>query len=224
MGYDKETIDCLFCQYVGTGDNADLEALIVSCKPLIETVVSRYDELSSCRDDLVQETLLRLWLALCNRERATQETEHPHNWIYKLVRDAVVTVVRQYSRQLALPLRLTSREREIVDMHDGAQRSFESIAQELKVCVETVKCYYSVAHSKLDSAAKVGNDKTLLEKADQSNLDPAKRYEMKDLHRTWREKLHRLSEQHPNISVNEASRKAFMCYIDDLIGRELTDL
>lgn len=224
MAYDKEEIDSLFCQYIATGQDDHLEALICACEPLIVTVVSHYDEMFSYHEDIIQEAMVRLWILLCNKERAAQEIECPHSWIYKRVRHALVTTVRQYARQHGMPLRLNGREREVVDMRDGAQKSFEDIAQALNVCVETAKCYYSIAKNKLQAATRTDSDKTLLEQSDNSNLDPAKRYEMKDLHRVWRQKLHSKADAHPSIANSDKARKDFHRFVDDLLGKEIDDI
>jgi DNA-directed RNA polymerase specialized sigma24 family protein len=223
MAYDKEVIDQLFAQYIGSRESADLEALIMECEPMVVVVLARYDELQPFHEDIIQEVLLRLWQAFGNVERMCQESQCPHVWIYKKVRDYIITTTRQYARQHGLSLRLTEREKEIIDMRDSEQRSFDDIAAILKVQPETVKCYYSIAHSKLESATHMANGhKSLLEQASSSSLDPAKRYEMKDLHRVWREKLHAMAEAHPNLCSSASTRKAFERYADDLLGKEMT--
>jgi len=224
MAYNKEVIEQLFLQYAASGAAADLDALVMACAPMVMVVLSRYDELSSQYDDITQEVLLRLWMAFSSRERVRQEVLHPHVWVYKKVRDYIITTTRQYSRQLGLPLRLSDREKEIIDLHDSEQKTFEDIAKTLKLHTETVRCYYSIAHCKLESASQAtSNDKSFLEQADCSHLDPAKRYEMKDLHRAWRIKLHAMAETHPNISPSGSTRRIFMRYADDLLGKDMTD-
>ena len=223
--YSKTLITKLFEDYVASKKPEDLEALIVACRPLIATLLTKYTGFEPYADDVCQEVLIRLWKNFGNTNRLQKELVNPHVFIFSKVRSHLFSVLKQYARQYGIAMRLTEREKEVIDMRDKMELSFGDIAHNLGIETVSVKIYYCVAHSKIDNMLGApDNEKSLAEQADQSSLDPAKRYEMKDLERVWQERIEELAAHHPVLSRSIAGRRMFSRFMGDMLMKEVDDL
>ena len=223
--YLKEKIDQLFAQYVKTGRLAHLEALLMECGKVVGVVVSKsYPDFSTYKDDVCQEVLMRMLINFRNRNRLCQELVNPRVFIFSKMRSHLFTVMRALSQELGIPFGLTDRERQVLDARDGQGLTFEQIARELGLQLETVKVYYSFAQGKLDQHVIVpDSERAILEQSENTELDPAKQYELKELKEHWRLRIIEAAKKHPNICKHRSTMKAFVRSVDDIVGRDMDD-
>jgi len=222
--YEKNQINALFAKFVATADTKDLEALLAACKPMIMTLLSKYDNFSPYHDDIAQDVLLRLWRVLQKAERMEKESQNPCAFLFFCVEHHIYRVLCQYSSAHGVPMNLTAREKEVMDLHDGDGLSFIEISKQLDMGVVTARVYYNIAHRKLHHMLYVSDsDKSLAEQAD-SAVDPAKKYEMKELDAIWQEQISAMIKRHPGMCTSKWAKTMFERSVKDLVGREIEDV
>lgn len=218
--YDRDQITELFCRYCKTGRKKNLEELLRACMPLIDVILRRYTDFISYQDDIKQDVLVKAWIVFQNRERLQKELENPMAFLMLRLGTYMLEAMSVCAKQYGIPIRLTEKEREVVSMREEGE-SWEKIGEALQVSPETAQVYHSTAKGKIDIAANVPcmAFDCAQQMADET-LDPARRYELKDLRRYHQRSLVELMARHPNLK-DARDERFFQSDIKSMFSREV---
>lgn len=218
--YDRNTTCNLFTTYCESGKPEDLEKLIGSCAPLIRVVVSKYPQFIPYQEDIEQDVMVKMWMVFKNIERMRKELINPWAFITLNIGANVWKTMCRCAKVYDISMTLSDREKEIIDMRDNGKASWETIAKCINVELpETARDYYYIARQKEMRRPMVSfDDPTFVEKSGDESLDPARRYELKDLNRYWKKEMFAAIAKHPNA---DRLKDAFEKHVDLLFENEI---
>lgn len=179
--YDKKLITQAFEKYCASGRKKAFSDMIESCDGLIRKIAGRYKAFSPWVDDLVQEVKLAMFVGLKNHKQLRKELRSPTTFLYFRVHFYLHTAVLRCARAYQIPMVPTKIEQVIVKMHDEGE-DFPDIAFVTNVKESEARKIYDRGRDKLArvSLVPIEEASAMIEHCENSFIDPAKQYEMKE--------------------------------------------
>lgn len=224
--YSKEKITALFCEYCDTANDKVFEKLIMECKPMIGTLLSKYPAFKPYEDDIIQEVQIKMWNSLRKPERLRMNKEYPVSFLFYRLWPYLYSVLEQFSRMYQVMLSITPAEQEVIEAKEHAGLSWGQIAEQRKVDEWTVRCMYYIGKQKQRRSMSMLNDTYHDEVASYQAtfVDPVKRFEVVQVKRLWKKDVESRLLLHPVYRRDPVLRAQVQECFERLTRDELGEL
>lgn len=224
--YSKTRITELFCSYCETPDDHVFELLIMECKPMIRTLLTKYAAFMPFEDDIIQEVQIKMWNTLRKPERLRMNKDHPVSFLFFRLWPYLYNTLERYSRMNNVPLDTTPAEREVIEVKEKDGLTWEQIAEIRHADIWTVRCMYYIGKQKQRRSMGMLHGTYTDEVSDYQAtfVDPMRRWEVLEAKKLWKKDVSKKLLQHPVYGRDPELRAQVQQCFERLAQDELGEL